>query len=99
MVHDAALRDALGVGDEQVLGHGEVEHAARVVPVLRDDGDAGARHGPGTAGGGESTTGTAGDDGATDDALPDETFIGGDTDGDAGRMFRMREMPRPDRPR
>lgn len=43
--------------------------------------------------------GEGGDDADADpqEALQDEAFIGGDATGDAGRMFRMRGMPRPDR--
>ena len=42
-------RHALGLGDEEVLGDGEVEHAAGVVAVLGDHGDTGRRHRAGPA--------------------------------------------------
>ena len=45
-VEHAAAGDGVGVGHDQVLGHGHVEHAPGVVAVLGDDADAGARPWP-----------------------------------------------------
>src|SRR4029078_8324255 len=38
-VHQAVLRHALWIGDEDVLGDVEVEHASAVVAILGDHGD------------------------------------------------------------
>ena len=50
VIHQAVVRDPVRVGEEDVLGDAEVEHASGVMAVFGNDRDAGTRHGAGATG-------------------------------------------------